>query len=196
MSNLVVGGGGIMIAVKKDTPTMRKRGQRTRTGKEKQLGRGAGRYIEALRELQKELSPDRFTREAVERAVAEYLGLDTPLGHATLIGIENGTRMPGFAALAAILDILGGNWQELIGLITAQASASDGEQLARQRLALNLIGGGDMAKKIVSQMDETQLTTAMQLFSNDVLLTLVRELADDPEAQRILRAVLDARNKP
>lgn len=190
MSNIAIG----EVMQKKHAPSTRKRGERTRTGKEKQLGPAAGRYVECLRELQKALYPDRFTREAVEKSVAEYLGLDTPLGHATLIGIENGTRMPGFDKLAAILDILGGDWQELMELITRQSSYEEGERLAHQRLALNAMGDHDLTKKIVAGWDRQQFERAMQLFSNDALLEMMSRIGSDPELQRMIQALIDARN--
>jgi transcriptional regulator with XRE-family HTH domain len=54
-----------------------------------------------------------LSRDAVEKAVADLLSKDTQIGHATLIGIERGARMPSYDIIAGMLKYLDGDWDGL-----------------------------------------------------------------------------------
>lgn len=168
----------------------RKRGERDRTGKEKPIGAGAGNYLRVLREMQN------LTRESVEIGVATLLGKSTPIGHATLIGIERGARMPSYDIIGGILTHLRGDWGDLFDLMRGNATEEAGRDLAIKRLALNVLGGDPAAaRQLVGGLDEEGIKRIIGVFSDNDLRQVVDRMIDNPEAVRIIRAVLDARGE-
>lgn len=164
-----------------------KRGERTRTGKDKPIGAGAGAYLWTLRDLQG------MTREQVEEGVARMLGKATKIGHATIIGIERGARMPSYDIIGGLLRHLKGDWDELFDLMQTDATEEDGKRVAERRAALIVaqeVGLED------TQLDQEQLQMIGDALSDPPLLKIIRHLKDYPEHQPIVQAVLDSLPKP
>lgn len=182
---ITISGAGMQMAERK-----RLRGERTRTGKDKPIGAGAGRYLWTLREMQG------YSRESVEQAVGEMLGKSTPIGHATLIGIERGARMPSVDIIGGIMEYLKGDWSELFDLIKRDASEEEGRKMAHKRMLINAVGGiTPTGQEMINQLTEEEMTRVLGIFSNDALRAVVDRMIDNPEAVRIIKAVLDARNE-
>jgi transcriptional regulator with XRE-family HTH domain len=167
-----------------------KRGERTRTGKDKPIGKGAGAYLWTLRDLQG------FTREQVEEAVGAMLGKSTPIGHATIIGIENGARMPSYDIISGVLVYLKGDWADLFNLMLHNASKEEGIKMAHNRIAMNAIGSTTTAMRgMIEGLSEEDVKRVIEVFSNETLRAVVDRMIDNPEAVRIINAVLDARRE-
>ena len=165
-------------------------------------GFAVGAYLRTLREHKLQDNDDYHREPLVRKILAEMHGYIT-LSMSTIGMIEEGnTKQSSAATIDALCRAVGGDLYDISDLYRVpipaeddregiKASRFEGEKRAMARIEALRSGSGIrvLAENSTPRVKKILNTVA----SNEQLLRLIEELADDPKAVGIVQAVLDAR---